>query len=124
MKSVLATGTPIIGSIPYVKDTKSKKTNGYINHKQKYKKHIKKYGVLFVGYNDSPTSGDGYFIFQNSWGKNWGTKGFGYLPYSEILDSKCGDLWVITNFSLNYIAESQECEIIPDTNNLQTNARC
>lgn len=36
--------------------------------------------VLLVGYNDDERQ----FIFKNSWGDNWGTDGYGFLPYSYL----------------------------------------
>jgi len=36
--------------------------------------------VLLVGYNDDEQQ----FIFKNSWGDNWGTDGYGFLPYSYL----------------------------------------
>src|SRR6267143_5898468 len=41
------------------------------------------HAVLVVGYNDK----DRRFILRNSWGKNWGLKGYFTLPYEYLLDS-------------------------------------
>ena len=43
------------------------------------------YGVLIVGYNDNLSDGKGYFTFKNSWGKNWGDKGYGYISYDYFV---------------------------------------
>ena len=39
--------------------------------------------VLLVGWKDTDSSGNGYWIIRNSWGESWGgdNKGFIYLPY-------------------------------------------
>jgi hypothetical protein len=39
--------------------------------------------VLLVGWKDTDTSGNGYWIIRNSWGEQWGgdNKGFMFLPY-------------------------------------------
>lgn len=59
--------------------------------------------VAAVGYDDTiviPT-GDGKsttrgaFIFRNSWGKNWGIKGYGYLPYEYFLRQYAMDMWTV-----------------------------
>jgi ribosomal protein S18 acetylase RimI-like enzyme len=46
------------------------------------------HSVLLVGYDDQKRE----FIFQNSWGVNWGDKGFGYLPY-EVFRETCIEAW-------------------------------
>lgn len=41
--------------------------------------------VILVGYTDDPTlPGGGSFRFRNSWGANWGEKGYASMPY-ELL---------------------------------------
>jgi C1A family cysteine protease len=37
-----------------------------------------KHVVTFIGWDDSKQS----WIIKNSWGKGWGNKGYGYIPYS------------------------------------------
>ena len=50
------------------------------------------HAVLVVGYNDK----DRRFILRNSWGKNWGLKGYFTLPYEYLLDSDLSkDFWTI-----------------------------
>lgn len=50
------------------------------------------HAVLLVGY-DSRTS---RFIARNSWGGNWGDRGYFYMPYQVISDrSMSDDFWVI-----------------------------
>jgi len=42
------------------------------------------HSVMVVGFNDSTRE----FMFQNSWGTEWGDGGYGYLPYF-YLEEKC-----------------------------------
>ncbi len=48
------------------------------------------HAVCLLGYQDrDDTHGDGYFLFKNSWGENWGAgrrdPGYGSLPYRYVL---------------------------------------
>jgi C1A family cysteine protease len=50
------------------------------------------HAVLGVGYDDSTKM----FIVKNSWGSEWGLKGYFYLPYSYISDPNLADdFWSI-----------------------------
>ena len=49
--------------------------------------------LLIVGYDDDKRE----FKIQNSWGRIWGDKGYGYMSYDYILDNDlCGDFWSFT----------------------------
>ena len=44
------------------------------------------HSVLIVGFKDDPElPGGGYFIFKNSYGKDYGEKGYGKMPYEYVL---------------------------------------
>ena len=50
------------------------------------------HAVLAVGYDD----GQQRFIVRNSWGPNWGKKGYFTLPYAYLTDSNLSDdFWTI-----------------------------
>jgi C1A family cysteine protease len=63
------------------------------------------HAVLVVGYVDSAFSPyfsrlpvcktSGYLIVRNSWGPNWGDKGYFYLPYEFVTKGVAYDFWVI-----------------------------
>lgn len=47
------------------------------------------HAVLLCGYDDAR----GCFLLRNSWGSEWGAEGYGWIPYSYVLDaSECGEL--------------------------------
>lgn len=52
------------------------------------------HAVLVVGYEDGSASGGGFLILRNSWGLDWGERGYGYLPYAYI-DLYGGEAWVV-----------------------------
>lgn len=67
------------------------------------------HAVLIVGYDDNKvitntTNGSnttGAFLIQNSWGTDWGDKGFGWIPYQYFRlgangDVLADDIWTIT----------------------------
>lgn len=50
------------------------------------------HAVMAVGYEDSKQ----WFILRNSWGPNWGMRGYFTLPYTYVIDSQlAGDFWTI-----------------------------
>lgn len=50
------------------------------------------HAVMAVGYDDKKQA----IIVRNSWGKEWGDKGYFYMPYAYIINSHlCDDFWTI-----------------------------
>jgi len=50
------------------------------------------HAVLAVGYDDARQ----LFTFRNSWGPAWGNGGYGFMPYSYLVDSNLSDdFWTI-----------------------------
>jgi C1A family cysteine protease len=51
------------------------------------------HAMLCVGYSDV----DQMFIVRNSWGEQWGDKGYCYMPYDYVINTKLnmGDSWMI-----------------------------
>ena len=53
------------------------------------------HAVALSGYVlDLKIPGGGYFIFKNSWGNEWGDKGYGYLPFAACKMNKCSGIRV------------------------------
>jgi C1A family cysteine protease len=51
------------------------------------------HAVLGAGYDDAKQ----VVIVRNSWGNNWGDKGYFYMPYKYITNTNyCDDFWTIT----------------------------
>jgi C1A family cysteine protease len=53
------------------------------------------HAVLAVGYDDSKKIGKnkGALLIRNSWGTEWGEKGYGWLPYAYIEEGLADDFW-------------------------------
>lgn len=50
------------------------------------------HAITAVGYDDHKQ----WFIIRNSWGHNWGDKGYFYMPYAFIQNHQyCDDFWTI-----------------------------
>lgn len=61
------------------------------------------HAVCCIGYDDNMTTLEnekGMFICANSWGVNWGDRGYFYMPYKYVTDTDlCDDFWSITSVS-------------------------
>ena len=63
------------------------------------------HAVMAVGYDDDkiiihPYSGEkskGAFKIRNSWGRNWGEEGYGWIPYGYFLHQLADDLWALVD---------------------------
>lgn len=53
------------------------------------------HAVMTVGYDDNRKIGKhtGALLIRNSWGDQWGDKGYGWLPYEYVLSGLAVDFW-------------------------------
>lgn len=123
MKSVLQSGLPFVTGISIYDSFESisvAKTGMVPMPDQANENNLGGHAVLVCGYNDniqwyqnkitisntgaisikqitSPKQ-KGVWIVRNSWGSNWGIKGYFYLPYPYLLDQNmASDQWVISS---------------------------
>ncbi len=96
-KQCLAEGYPIIFGIALFKgfDTCSQ-NKGIVPMPSPDEASRQSHGLhamLCVGYSEV----DQMFIVRNSWGEQWGDKGYFYMPYDYVINSKLnmGDSWMI-----------------------------
>jgi C1A family cysteine protease len=63
------------------------------------------HAVMCVGFHDAHKVGDskGALRIRNSWGKEWGEDGYGWLPYEYVLRGLTLDWWTI--FAQDYIGD-------------------
>ena len=97
MKNALASGYPVIVGFTVYSSFEGSANNNtgmmpYPNTRTE--QVLGGHAVCAVGYND--TLGGGRFICRNSWGTNWGDRGYFYMPYQVIQNtSMSSDFWAI-----------------------------
>lgn len=60
------------------------------------------HAVLACGFDDDMIIAGqrGALLIKNSWGLNWGVKGYGWLPYAYILQGAASDFWTILKMNV------------------------
>lgn len=98
MKTCLASGLPFILGIEVFSGLESDQAaqTGYVPMPSPGEQSIGGHAIVCVGYNDA----NKHWIMMNSWGSDWGAKGFFYLPYAYLTDTNItSDLWVLLKVS-------------------------
>jgi len=70
--------------------------NGFVPMPKLKEKSVGGHAICIVGYDDKFK----VFKFKNSWGANWGSNGYGYLPYA-YMKKYCSDAWSATDLIEN-----------------------
>jgi C1A family cysteine protease len=94
IKGCLAAGYPIVFGFTVYDAFESEKvaTTGILNLPAPNESVVGGHAVLIVGYNDTAQR----FIVRNSWGSNWGLKGYFTIPYAYVTNSDLADdFWTI-----------------------------
>jgi C1A family cysteine protease len=99
IKMFLAAGLPsmfgfaVYSSIPGIGDG-----TGDIPFPQPGDSFLGGHAVVAVGFDDAKKIGKekGALLIRNSWGKNWGENGYGWLPYAYIEAGLAVDFWSLT----------------------------
>ncbi|MCB1174774.1 MAG: hypothetical protein KDK39_14485 [Leptospiraceae bacterium] len=95
-KECLAEGMPIIFGIDLFDSFERQRRPGLVpmpTKKEKERDEHASHAMLCVGYSDK----DKVFIVRNSWGPDWGDKGYCYIPYDYVINDRYndGDSWMI-----------------------------
>ena len=97
LKSCLVAGSPFVcGFTVYESfDTAAVAATGLVPMPGMSERALGGHAAAVVGYDDNSRTGD--FLVANSWGPNWGQKGYCWVPY-EYFDSPslAADFWRVT----------------------------
>jgi C1A family cysteine protease len=93
-KSALAEGFPVIFGMDVLAPFESEEVakTGIVPDYSATEQNLGGHAVLAVGYKQ--INGKNYFIVRNSWGVEWGDKGYFYLPESYF--PHLYDMWTAT----------------------------
>ena len=117
-KSCLAEGHPVIFGISLFESFDQQRKKGVVplpTPKESSRESHGGHAMLCVGYSDP----DRVFIVRNSWGSNWGDKGYCYIPYDYLVNPKYndGDSWIIRqleNFEFDQDGWGDDTSLIGD----------
>jgi C1A family cysteine protease len=94
LKIALVDGPVPIG-IPCFYEIFFAEADGYIKYPANPDQIYGGHAICAVGYNDRSQ----LVKFKNSWGRGWGSNGYGYLPYSYVRDF-LWDAWASKDLSV------------------------
>jgi C1A family cysteine protease len=100
MKACLAAGYPFVGGFTVYDSFEGSETakTGFVSMPTKQEDVLGGHAVLICGYDNNMEYGGakGFWIVCNSWGEDWGDKGYFYMPYEYFLNSDLSaDFWTV-----------------------------
>lgn len=93
IKQALAQSKPVlIGMVVFESfETQEVAATGLLPMPKSNEENLGGHAVLVVGYDDEKQ----VLIVRNSWGVEWGDKGYFYMPYSYVNSGLAYDFWVL-----------------------------
>ncbi len=101
VRKSLAAGVPAMFGFTVYSSISQAKATGRIPFPTVNDRVLGGHAVVAVGYDDKAevvnedgdSSTEGAFLIRNSWGKEWGDAGYGWLPYEYVLRELAVDFW-------------------------------
>lgn len=107
IQAALAGGQPVVFGIEVFKSMMSDEVaeSGIVPMPTANDEPLGGHAIMMVGANNSSQQ----YKFLNSWGENWGQKGFGFLPFSFVESSMtASDFYVIDSVMLGIAPKGQD----------------
>lgn len=100
IKSALVEGYPVIVSLHLHESFNNIGSDGFVKRPDDADPVVGWHAMVIVGFSDK----DKVFIVRNSWGTDFGDKGYCYIPYSYVLDTSLNSMCcIITKISASDI---------------------
>jgi C1A family cysteine protease len=101
VKMFLAHGIPSMFGFSVFSSYTQARNDGEIPFPSMREKRVGGHAVVAVGYDDrkriknniNNKTTTGAFLIRNSWGRGWGQRGYGWLPYSYVDMALARDFW-------------------------------
>ncbi len=105
LKTSLANGIPFMFGFTVYNSINTAADKGRISFPSPRDRRMGGHAVAAFGYDDTMVikhpsfpglqASKGAILIQNSWGEQWGEKGFGWLPYDYVINGLAVDFWSI-----------------------------
>ena len=104
VKTYLSDGNPAMFGFTVYNSIEQAEKTGRIPFPSPKEKIEGGHAIVTVGYDDKMKIKNNYgkgettgaLLIRNSWGKNWGEQGYGWLPYEYVLKGLADDFWSVT----------------------------
>jgi C1A family cysteine protease len=102
VKTLLSSGLPSMFGFTVFSSYTQAESSGKIPYPTRGDRRVGGHAVVAVGYDDTMTitntnrggqATTGALLIRNSWGTDWGEKGYGWLPYAYVTQGLAVDWW-------------------------------